>query len=950
MPFQHCRHWLAGAFLGLLSILPASAIDDIKPEEIEAFKAQIKEAEKGDANAQLHVGHCYFNGWGVKRDEIEAAKWYKKSADQGNETASFYLDRCWHKAANNEFENIPKGQTLDKSVADRKVGPDKSSEGPASKAGNNHVATAPNSQQATKSEKGNKPESNRLILDTTKRDSSLSSYNNHSTYSRYRYGPAIAFAVWIIGAVVAFFMNIYRRVSLEKRLADDPRFTAKFFFHSKRLPIPETPSIWSSGWIIGGIYAALIGFFLAVGVGGAGLAFGLLLMIGGAFVAVYDYNHDISQSRQAPGNQLSEVEFHKDHLKATYSITGSKCYNFGPDVSISIQTRETYQNGVGLNNNNHSQMFTGIGVFASFSGPAGYEELELDFPGAAEFLAHCRHNGSELKFSLNCDARIVARLTESRSWQPGWKPDDLSQASEEDHSSAKPKLWNPLATAIWSFIFCAALGSWLQAANWRELNKHDKARRSMGWFYGYLATAIAYVFIIPYFFITPEIVDFTWPTIFFTIWYFASGRGQIRYFRESNIIYEKKGWLKPILATSAIIAAWIGILFCSDEFFQATLRADAYRGAASAQRSLAWMYANGKGVSEDQEEASRLYRKAAEQGDQYAQAVLGIRLQEGKGTPKNEVEALKWLRLSANQGNDVAQNMMGVCYSHGVGIEKNLEEAAKWYRKSAENGYAESQNELGYCYFNGNGVQKDLVESLKWHRMAADQGDAEAQYIVGTRHATGAGTEKSASMAVIWYRRAAEQGYAPAQFLLGNCYASGLGVEANPIETVKWYTKAADQGNMRAQHYLGNCYYNGQGTTPNLPEALKYWRLAADAGYGESQYNIGVCHLEGIGVPKDEVMALIWLRKAAGQGDAGAQFALGRFHLGRAASNLSIKKDMTEAYAYFTLAGVTLEKARKELADLEKKMDAQSISNGKKRALDLKKEIEAKSSGPQPSK
>jgi hypothetical protein len=45
-----------------------------------------------------------------------------------------------------------------------------------------------------------------------------------------------------------------------------------------------------------------------------------------------------------------------------------------------------------------------------------------------------------------------------------------------------------------------------------------------------------------------------------------------------------------------------------------------------------------------------------------------------------------------------------------------------------------------------------------------------------------------------------------------------------------------------------------------------------------------------------------------------------------------------------------LEKARNELAELEKKKDAQSISNGKKRALELKKEIDAKRAAPQPGK
>lgn len=912
MPLHRHRHWLITACLLILSLLSAGAKDEFTTEETKKFQEQKLAAEKGESSAQLQLGHCYYNGWGVTKNEAEAEKWYAMSSEQGNVTAKFYLKTLRERAKTGEIDAAAKGPS------------------------------------STQDQEPVRERLRNVRISNEYQPGAVKGIN-----SALRTKPARVLVAWIIFIPViltliifVFFWNIYARWRLEKSLQDDVRFNSRFQPHSRQHSAPGISILW----LVTGLAIVIMGLFVFISLQGTGAAFGVLLMIGGASMVVYNSYQGAGEQNQGPEDRLLEVQFQKDRVRLLYSITGQRELVFGPDLRVWIGTREKYQGGITIFGELYARVFTGIDIYATFKDAIGKVELELDFPGTAEFIALCRHHGAEINLSLNLDAHVATRLAATPSWQPNWKPDDLDQASDATHSPVKPKLWNPLATAIWSFLLCAGLGSWLQAANWRELGRPEKARRCMAWFYGFIFSAITYVFILPYFIRTPALLDYTWGFLITIIWYFFIGKEQIEHVRESRLSYERKSWLKPVLTFCVIFAGWFGICAGSDEFFQATLRTDAFRGDASAQRSLAWMYANGKGVSEDQEEASRLYRKAAEQGDQYAQAALGIRLQEGKGMPKNEVEALKWFRLSANQGNDVAQNMMGVCYFHGVGIEKNHEEAAKWYRKSAENGYAESQNKLGYCYFNGNGVQKDLVESLKWHRMAADQGDAEAQYIVGMRHATGAGTEKSASMAAIWYRRAAEQGYAPAQFLLGNCYASGLGVEADLIETVKWYTKAADQGNMRAQHYLGNCYYNGQGTTPNLPEALKYWRLAADAGYGESQYNIGVCHLEGIGVPKDEVMALIWLRKAAGQGDTDALFALGRFHLGRAASNLSIKKDMTEAYAYFTLAGVTLEKARKELADLEKKMDAQSISNGKKRALDLKKEIEAKSSGPYPSK
>ena len=41
-------------------------------------------AEKGSAEAQMHLGKMYFNGWGVKHNHETAVEWHKKAAAQGN--------------------------------------------------------------------------------------------------------------------------------------------------------------------------------------------------------------------------------------------------------------------------------------------------------------------------------------------------------------------------------------------------------------------------------------------------------------------------------------------------------------------------------------------------------------------------------------------------------------------------------------------------------------------------------------------------------------------------------------------------------------------------------------------------------------------------------------------------------------------------------------------------
>ena len=52
-------------------------------------------AEKGDAESQLNLGVCYFNGNGVEKDLAEAVKWYRKAAEQGLKEAQYQLAQCY---------------------------------------------------------------------------------------------------------------------------------------------------------------------------------------------------------------------------------------------------------------------------------------------------------------------------------------------------------------------------------------------------------------------------------------------------------------------------------------------------------------------------------------------------------------------------------------------------------------------------------------------------------------------------------------------------------------------------------------------------------------------------------------------------------------------------------------------------------------------------------------
>jgi hypothetical protein len=106
-------------------------------------------------------------------------------------------------------------------------------------------------------------------------------------------------------------------------------------------------------------------------------------------------------------------------------------------------------------------------------------------------------------------------------------------------SPAAPKLWNPNAAANWSLLFTPVFGAWLHAKNWSELGQSDRHKKSMSWVYISIVLAIAVLFFLD----NAQLISI----IYLFVWYFASGRGQVKYLKENNINYEKKSWGKVIL-------------------------------------------------------------------------------------------------------------------------------------------------------------------------------------------------------------------------------------------------------------------------------------------------------------------------------------------------------------------------------------------------------------------
>lgn len=111
-------------------------------------------------------------------------------------------------------------------------------------------------------------------------------------------------------------------------------------------------------------------------------------------------------------------------------------------------------------------------------------------------------------------------------------------------------IWNPNAAANWSLVFSPAFGSYIQMLNWRALGEPEKAASSQKWFYVSLGMLVVYL-CMGIFMDDSKAADGAargLGLLLLLVWYFSSGRAQIKYVKEKlGTSYTKKSWGKALL-------------------------------------------------------------------------------------------------------------------------------------------------------------------------------------------------------------------------------------------------------------------------------------------------------------------------------------------------------------------------------------------------------------------
>jgi TPR repeat protein len=158
-----------------------------------------------------------------------------------------------------------------------------------------------------------------------------------------------------------------------------------------------------------------------------------------------------------------------------------------------------------------------------------------------------------------------------------------------------------------------------------------------------------------------------------------------------------------------------------------------------AFRLLAFRYAHGRGVTQNDTAAAYWFYQGALRGDVVSMTALGLRYAAGLGVTQNWNAAVRWW-MRARAQSPLASRFLGDAYACGLGVDMAPTHAADAYKVAADAGELSSSTQLGHLYAKGC-VTIDDAAAVKAYRRAADQGDPEAQVALSDLVRQGRGTD-----------------------------------------------------------------------------------------------------------------------------------------------------------------------------------------------------------------
>jgi uncharacterized protein len=157
----------------------------------------------------------------------------------------------------------------------------------------------------------------------------------------------------------------------------------------------------------------------------------------------------------------------------------------------------------------------------------------------------------------------------------------------------------------------------------------------------------------------------------------------------------------------------------------AAWRKAADKGSTSAMVELGVLYGTGAGVAKDEDQARKLFERAAQAGNPRGVTNLAA-LSGGAGAPADPAKARELLGKAA-ETNPEAQYQLGLMLANGTGGTQDDAGARSLFEKAAAQNHPAALEEMGEFAEEGRGGPKDKSAAKAYYERAAALGDENAK-------------------------------------------------------------------------------------------------------------------------------------------------------------------------------------------------------------------------------
>lgn len=293
---------------------------------------------------------------------------------------------------------------------------------------------------------------------------------------------------------------------------------------------------------------------------------------------------------------------------------------------------------------------------------------------------------------------------------------------------------------------------------------------------------------------------------------------------------------------------------------------------APAVCRLGECYLHGYGVRQNHPAAFSLFRRAAEQGHIPACYFTALCCYKGAGTPENREEGNRWLQIAVEAEHLPALEMYGAILAD---TPETQDEGIGYLTQAAEEGSARAMHLLFGIYED----RGDAESAAPWLRRAAEEGHREAQCVLGKRllmECGGGNDPQKTEEALMWLQRSAEGGFTEAEYCLGLYYAFHRDLPDSDALAVRHMEEAAARDFVPAIYHLSQFYFFGIGVRRNYRKSLSMLKYAAEGGFREAVHAYGRRLQFGQHCACNEAKGLRLIDQAVrmGVGDAALHLAL----------------------------------------------------------------------------